>query len=105
MYGLVWGLSKPNANNLYLFPKWMKSLSPGRSLDFVYIRVGPLVIIYVVYYQMNWSTILIVREMERSKEKEWSVVGQVMGQLWLIYMNKWHQFLMHMLMEDEFMVE
>lgn len=53
LYGHVWGLSKPNANNLYLFPKWLKSLSPGRSLDFVYIHVCPLVIISIVYYQMD----------------------------------------------------
>lgn len=60
LYGLVWGLSKPNANNLYLFPKWMKSLSPSQSLDFAYIRFGPLVIISVFYYLMPLVIISVV---------------------------------------------
>lgn len=71
LYGPLWGLSKPNANKFYSFPKWLKSLSPGQILDFVYIHVGPPVVISIVNYQMNWSITLIFRVMESSGRKNY----------------------------------
>lgn len=56
LYGPLWGLSKPDVNNLYSFPKWLKSLPPGKSMDFVYIQAAPPAIISLPRYHMIWST-------------------------------------------------
>eukprot|EP01018_Ginkgo_biloba_P032228 Gb_26728 [translate_table: standard] len=54
LYGPVWGLSKPDSyNNLYSFPKWLQSLSPGQSLEFVYIQAAPQATISVANYHMD----------------------------------------------------
>ncbi|KAL2342678.1 hypothetical protein Fmac_003963 [Flemingia macrophylla] len=36
LYGPVWGLTK--SGDSYTFPSWLSSLSPGKSLEFVYIH-------------------------------------------------------------------
>lgn len=52
LYGPLWGLSKPDANNTYSFPKWLKSLPPGQSMDFVYIHAAPVATISLANYHM-----------------------------------------------------
>ena len=52
LYGPLWGLSKPDANNTYSFPKWLKSLPPGQSMDFVYIHAAPAATISLANYHM-----------------------------------------------------
>ncbi|XP_073131702.1 endoglucanase 6-like isoform X1 [Henckelia pumila] len=36
LYGPIWGLAKSGSS--YLFPEWINSLAPGKSLEFVYIH-------------------------------------------------------------------
>lgn len=36
LYGPLWGLAK-NGNS-YVFPAWIESLAPGKSIEFVYIH-------------------------------------------------------------------
>ncbi|GLJ38308.1 hypothetical protein SUGI_0780040 [Cryptomeria japonica] len=52
LYGPVWGLSKTE-DSLYSYPKWLQSLSPGQSFDFVYIHAGPQASISVSSYDLN----------------------------------------------------
>ncbi|GLJ22258.1 hypothetical protein SUGI_0418570 [Cryptomeria japonica] len=52
LYGPIWGLSKGDSN-IYSFPKWLKSLPPGQSMDVVYIQAAPQAIVKIASYQLG----------------------------------------------------
>lgn len=50
LYGPVWGLTK--SGDSYTFPSWLSSLSPGKSLEFVYIHSASPADVSVANYEL-----------------------------------------------------
>lgn len=50
LYGPLWGLTK--SGNSYSFPKWVNSLAPQKSLEFVYIHSASPASVSVLRYNL-----------------------------------------------------
>ncbi|KAL6533586.1 Endoglucanase [Orobanche hederae] len=50
LYGPLWGLKK--SGNSYYFPKWLNSVSAGKSIEFVYIHSASQATVLVSHYSL-----------------------------------------------------